>query len=134
MRYTGNERSPKMRGTLASAKLERVLEFMACHLAERVTVAKLAEAVHMSAFHFTRMFKASVGMPPHMYLTAQRVQRAKQLLEATDTPLVDVAADAGFQTQSHFTGVFHRYTGTTPRAFRMRARTDPAPFHGRLRR
>jgi AraC-like DNA-binding protein len=34
-------------------------------------------------------------------------------------PLVDVGARAGFQTQQHFTEVFHRYTGATPRAFRL---------------
>ena len=131
-RYTGDECAAKPRGTLESAKLERVLEFMARHLAERVTVAKLAEAVHMSAYHFARTFKASMGEPPHVYLTARRVELAKQLLEGTDTPLVDVAADAGFQTQSHFTGVFHRYTGTTPRAFRLSVRMEPAAaFHGR---
>ena len=52
----------------------------------------------------------------------QRVETAKQLLQASDAPLLDVAMRVGFRTPGHFTGVFHRYAGCTPRAFRMECR------------
>ena len=56
----------------------------------------------------------------------QRVETAKQLLQASDAQLIDVAARVGFRTLGHFTGVFHRYADCTPRAYRMecRARGD----------
>ena len=76
----------------------------------------------MSPFHFARMFKQSTEQSPHLYILLQRIKRAKELLASTDLPITEVAADVGFRTQGHFTGVFHRYTGFTPKVFRMSAR------------
>jgi AraC family transcriptional regulator len=104
---------------LAPHKLERVQIFVEQHLAEPVRVEQLAAAVHMSPFHFARMFKQATGQPPHAYLTAQRVERAKTLLREGRLALIEVAASVGFQTQGHFTEVFRRYAGVTPRIFRI---------------
>ena len=89
------------------------------HIADAVQVGDLASTVHMSPYHFARAFKQTVGQPPHAYITGQRMERAKDLLRNTDLPLVDVAASAGFQTQAHFTGVFRKHAGVTPRIFRL---------------
>jgi AraC family transcriptional regulator len=79
----------------------------------------------MSTFHFARMFKQATGQPPHVYITLQRMEYAKELLRNSSLPLVDIAASVGFQTQGHFTGVFHRYAGVTPRIFRLNSRAHP---------
>lgn len=113
-------------GGLAPHKLRCVRDHVCEHLGETVRVEQLAEAVHLSPFHFARMFKQSTGQSPHQYVLMQRIERAKELLAETDTALVDVAADVGFRTQGHFTGVFHRYAGFTPRAFRLHAREAAA--------
>jgi AraC family transcriptional regulator len=52
----------------------------------------------------------------------QRVERARTLLRDSEQALIDIAAQAGFRTQGHFTGVFRRYTGLTPRAYRLDCR------------
>jgi AraC family transcriptional regulator len=109
-------------GGLAPHKLRCVRDHIGEHLGETIRVEQLAEAVHLSPFHFARMFKQSTGQSPHLYVLMRRIERAKELLAGTDTALVDVAADVGFRTQGHFTGVFHRYAGFTPRAFRLHAR------------
>ncbi len=113
-------------GGLAAHKLRCVRHHIGEHLGETIRVEQLAEAVHLSPFHFARMFKQSTGQSPHLYILMQRVERAKELLAETDIALVDVAADVGFRTQGHFTGVFHRYAGFTPRAFRLHARDTAA--------
>jgi transcriptional regulator GlxA family with amidase domain len=59
-------------------------------------VNELAATAHMSAHHFARMFKEATGIPPHRYITLQRVDDAKQLLSDTELPLVEVAAAVGF--------------------------------------
>ena len=51
----------------------------------------------------------------------RRIARAKALLARGGLPIVCVAAETGFPTQGHFTEVFHRYAGVTPRRFRLRA-------------
>jgi AraC family transcriptional regulator len=112
---------------LAPDKLQRVLAFIEQHLAEPVRIERLAAAVHMSPFHFARLFKQATGQPPHAYLTARRVERAKELLSDACLPLIHVAANVGFQTQGHFTEVFRRHAGMTPRHFRLQWRL---PTHG----
>jgi transcriptional regulator GlxA family with amidase domain len=50
------------------------------------------------------------------------MERAKGLLRNSELPLVDVAANVGFETQAHFTEVFHKHAGLTPRAYRLASR------------
>lgn len=107
---------------LAPHRLQRVLAIIDERLAEPIQVRELADAVHMSPYHFARMFKQSTGHPPHLYITWQRMDRAKQLLAQSPLPLAEVARRVGYQTQAHFTGVFHTRVGTTPRAYRLRCR------------
>jgi AraC family transcriptional regulator len=110
---------------LADHKLRRVVDFISTHLADTIRIRDLARMVHMSLYHFARMFRHTTGMPPHLYLTLKRIEHAKLLLRDGDLPLVQVAASVGFQTQGHFTAVFHRHAGTTPRVFRLDSRRAP---------
>jgi AraC family transcriptional regulator len=111
---------------LLSRKVERVRAFIEAHLAEPVRVGQLADTVHMSPFHFARMFKRATGESPHASLTRRRMERAKVLLSQSAMPLVEVAAAVGFQTQGHFTEVFRRHVGSTPRRYRLSANgTNP---------
>lgn len=124
--YAAGDTPAPASGGLPQHKLSQVKEYIASHLGEPLLVADLAKHVHLSPFHFARMFKQSTGQPPHLYVLLQRVQLAKRLLQDTDIALRDVAVRAGFRTQGHFTGVFHRYAGVTPRAWRMACRAKAA--------
>src|SRR5437868_4151469 len=104
---------------LAPDKLERVLDFIGEHLAEPLPVQQLARVANLSTFHFARLFKEATGRTPHAYITHLRMEQAKQLLGESELPLRQVATVVGYQTQAHFTGVFHRHVGATPRVFRM---------------
>ena len=108
---------------LAPHRLQRVLAIIDERLAEPIQVRELADAVHMSPYHFARMFKQSTGHPPHLYITWQRMDRAKQLLAQSSLALAEVAKRVGYQTQAHFTGVFRTRVGTTPRTYRLRCRS-----------
>jgi AraC family transcriptional regulator len=116
-----------VRGGLPPHKLQKVLSYIDEKLAEPVGVRELASQVHMSPFHFARRFKQAVGTPPHAYITQVRIERAKRLLSTTSLPLIEVATRVGYRTQAHFTGVFHRYVGTTPRAYRVASRKELIP-------
>jgi AraC family transcriptional regulator len=104
---------------LTRQMLTRIRVFIHEHIAETILVEQLAVLVHMSASNFARVFKAATGNAPHLYVTLERVKFARTMLCEETIPLVEVGARAGFQTQQHFTDVFHRYTGVTPRAFRL---------------
>jgi AraC family transcriptional regulator len=84
---------------------------------------QLAAVARLSPYHFARQFKAAAGLPPHQYVIARRVERARQLLQArTDLSLAEVAACAGFSDQSWFGHHFKRLVGVTPGQFGMPAR------------
>ncbi|WP_260854382.1 helix-turn-helix domain-containing protein [Paraburkholderia sp. BCC1884] len=104
---------------LTRQMLTRIQVFVHENIAETILVEQLAVLVHMSTSNFARVFKTATGNPPHLYVTLERVKFARTMLCEETIPLVDVGARAGFQTQQHFTDVFHRYTGVTPRAFRL---------------
>jgi transcriptional regulator GlxA family with amidase domain len=117
---------------LAPHRLKRVLACIEMRLAEPIQVCELADEVHMSPFHFTRMFKLATGHSPHKYITLQRVERAKELLATSELPIAAIAAAVGYQTQAHFTGVFSRHAGTTPKVYRVsqrKAAAAPAASH-----
>jgi AraC family transcriptional regulator len=105
--------------SLTAQKLTLVELFIHEHIAETIKVEQLATLVHMSPSHFARAFKKATGYPPHFYVTTERLKFARFMLSEGSLPLIEVAECAGFHTQQHFTEVFHRYTGSTPRAFRL---------------
>jgi AraC family transcriptional regulator len=74
--------------------------------------------VGMSQYYFSKLFKLSTGTTPHQYVMRQRVERAQELLREGRTPLAEVATHVGFETQSHFTSVFRRLSGATPKHYR----------------
>jgi AraC-like DNA-binding protein len=103
-----------------------VEHFIHEHIAENIQVEHLAALMHMSPSHVARAFKNATGHPRHFYLTTETLRLAQLMLSKGSLPLIEVAARAGFHTQQHFTEVFHRYTGCTPRAFRLtNKRTKP---------
>lgn len=118
---------PPRRATLPAEKLQKVLDYVDQHIDERLPIARLAATINMSPFHFARLFKQSTGLAPHAYLLTRRVERAKRLLSDQALPLVHVATSVGFQTQGHFTEVFRRYAGLTPRHYRLAAQARSAP-------
>ncbi len=113
---------------LARWRLKRVTEYVEAGLAEPLSLADLAAAAGLTRMHFAAQFRAATGVPPHEYVLRRRIERAQEMLLEKDASLVDIALSVGFQTQSHFTTVFKRFTGQPPRAWRQ-SRTA-TPSHG----
>lgn len=113
-------REPSGRDGLTFVQERAVRDYVAAHLADRISLADLAGAVALSRFHFARRFRRTTGTSPHDFVVGKRVERASALLERTDLPLRDVASRCGFADQSHLTRVFRARVGTTPGRFRGR--------------
>jgi AraC family transcriptional regulator len=106
-------------GTLPRGRLRAVVEYIEEHLDAGLTLEQMAAVAHLSVYHFARQFKAATGLPPHQYVIARRVERAKGLLQVgTNLSLALVAAHAGFSDQSQFCQHFRRVVGVTPGQFR----------------
>jgi AraC family transcriptional regulator len=110
-------------GKLPGARLRAVIEYIEEHLDAGPSLEQMAAIAHISPYHFARQFKTATGLPPHQYVIARRIERAKHLLqEGVDFSLAEVAVHAGFSDQSQFCQHFKRLVGVTPRQFRMQAR------------
>ena len=110
-------------GALPRGRLRAVIEYIEEHLDAGPTLEQMAALSRVSPYHFARQFKTATGLPPHQYVIARRVERAKQLLQGGDDLfLSQVAALAGFSDQSQFSRHFRRLVGVTPGQFRTPAR------------
>jgi AraC family transcriptional regulator len=78
----------------------------------------LANIVGFSPSHFMALFKKSMGLAPHQYVIKQRIEKAKELLIKTPTPIAQIAYQIGFADQSHLTRLIVRHTGFTPKKIR----------------
>lgn len=117
--YLGATLAPiEVIGGLPPRRLQRVLEHVKENIEKDLSVAEMAQVVTMSQYYFSKLFKMSTGTTPHQYVMRQRVERAQELLRESNTPLVEVATQVGFETQSHFTSVFRRLVGITPKRYR----------------
>ena len=105
-------------GGLPGAALRRVLEHIDANVHRAPPLAELGALVHMSTFHFARLFKVSTGLPPHRFVMVRRIEHAKRLLAAGDIAIATVGRVVGFRTASHFTSAFRRVAGVTPSAYR----------------
>jgi AraC family transcriptional regulator len=99
-------------------RLTRVLDYIGANLEGDLTLARLASIACLSRFHFSRAFKAAVGRSPHHYVSAKRLELAKQLLGKGDQPLVHIALTLKFSCQANFTRAFREATGQTPAQYR----------------
>jgi len=106
---------------IVDRRLRRAIEFMYDHCERELSLAEIAAAAYLSAFHFAHLFKKLTGTTPHAYLASLRVDRARRLLAETDLSITEIGARVGYASQSHFTKVFREATGLTPRAFRTAA-------------
>ena len=121
------------RGGLAPWQERRAKEIIMAELDRDVSLDRLAAECQLSRTHFARAFRQTTGMPPHRWLLARRVDKAKDLLSQSPTALADIALACGFADQSHFTKVFTRMVGTSPGAWRRENLQNTAPGDGRSR-
>ncbi len=113
-------------GGLPPRRLQRVFAHVRENIGQELAVAELARVVGMSQYYFSKLFKLSTGTTPHQYVMRQRVERAQEILREGATPLAEVATHVGFETQSHFTSVFRRLCGATPKHYREMHHTTSA--------
>jgi AraC family transcriptional regulator len=106
---------------LPACRLRRVTQYIQENLQRELRLAELSALVHMSPYHFARLFRRSIGMPPHKFVVRCRIDAARTLLAARRSPIAEIAQLVGFRTQSHFTTTFRRVIGLTPSAYRSEA-------------
>ena len=129
--YDGKPSTPPIaHGGLAPWQVRRAKDLLSNKLNGETPVAKLARECGLSASHFTRALRRSVGMAPHQWLLSLRVERAKEQLLNSDASLSEIAIDSGFADQSHFTRVFMKHVGSSPGQWRREFAAGPIAKKG----
>lgn len=101
-------------------RLGPLFDLMRARLAEEQPIAALAAEAGMSPRTFLRRFKAATGMPPGEWLVAERLQRARELLETSAASVEDIAVAVGFGSPVTLRHHFRARLGTSPAAYRRR--------------
>ena len=110
-------------GGLTRMQTRRVLEYIECNLGRGITLREMSGVVDLSPNHFARMFKVTMQTPPYQYVLDRRVERAKALLRANRTSLLEISISTGFCDQSHLSSAFRRVVGVTPTEFQQLRRS-----------
>ncbi|MDD0844192.1 helix-turn-helix transcriptional regulator [Pseudomonas sp. Gutcm_11s] len=106
------------RQLVAGLDIARLDAYIGEHLARRITVIELAQVACLSPSHFHAQFKDSLGLTPHQYLLKTRLDNAARMLRESPLPLVRIAEECGFSSQSALTTAMRRYMGLTPKRLR----------------
>jgi AraC-like DNA-binding protein len=97
------------------------------HFAEAVDLERVAAVAGLSKYHFHRLFTATYGVTPRDYLTRRRVERAQDLLRATNLTVTEVCFAVGYSSLGSFSARFKELVGETPSAVQRRYARSGSP-------
>ncbi len=107
---------------LPPAALARAVARIEEGLGEPLSIAALAQDCGLGVYAFARAFRAATGQPPHQFLIARRVERARTLLLDSDASIAEIAYACGFASQAHMTATFTARLGVSPGRLRAQRR------------
>ncbi|MBE5811905.1 MAG: response regulator [Clostridiales bacterium] len=114
---------------LSTMKYSHVISKAEKYVAENfcdpnISLISVAKYVGLSAAHFSTIFSQTLGRSFINYLTAMRIERAKELLTTTNMKLSTIAMEIGYNEPNYFSHVFRKLEGTTPKEYRIRTQGD----------
>ncbi len=116
-------RTPEPPSHVHAPRLLRVTDYMRAHLDEDLSLEQLSRISGLGLSQFARAFRDSSGKPPHRFLVELRIERARELLETTLLPIIEVGLECGFRQPQHFATMFRKVMGLSPRAWRQLRRS-----------
>lgn len=102
--------------------VEGIMDWIANGYTESLTMEQLCSQYHLSRSYLHRIFKQETGLTIVEYLISYRINKAKLLLQNDTMTITEIAHSSGFQDLSHFSRIFKRQLGMTPRAYRDQSR------------
>lgn len=106
--------------------LRRARDHADRHYADPLDLEQLAAVAGLSKYHFHRLFAATYGRTPAAYLSERRIERAQDLLRATNLTVTEICHAVGFASLGSFSSTFRRIVGVSPSDFQQRY-ADGAP-------
>ncbi|MDL2318106.1 helix-turn-helix domain-containing protein [Eubacteriales bacterium OttesenSCG-928-A19] len=94
------------------------LRYIDAHYARSMSLEELAANLHMNKNHLSQLISKRIGMPFTQYKNTLRIQRAKELIQAGETSLTNIAYAVGFDSLSRFSKVFKQLTCLSPQQYK----------------
>ena len=101
-------------GSICPPRLKQVLDYIEAHLGQLCHLSDLAQTASMRPFYFARLFKNTMGVSPHNYVTMRRIERAKAMLCRSHISVLEIGIRVGYLDPKHFRVVFRREVGVSP--------------------
>lgn len=98
--------------------IQETKRYVVEHLAETLSVKKLAARIHLSPSYFSKIFKQQTGFSPYAYILTERLIWAKELLKNSNYSILEIAEQIGFNSESNFIYFFTSNTGISPYKYR----------------
>lgn len=111
----------------STAAVRSVIRKIRENYCEPLRIEELIASTGLSRGFFHRRFRAETGMTPGQFVASLRIERAKNLLSFTNTPVGEVGALCGYPDSVYFSRIFRSHTGMTPTAYRRRIESALAP-------
>ena len=102
--------------TVISEAIETVCDFIQKQFLNDISLNMMCDMSGFSKYYFIRSFTQIKGISPYCYISALRINRAKELLK-TNQSLCDIALQLGYSHQSHFSNAFKKVVGMTPKQY-----------------
>ena len=99
-----------------STEADVICDFLENHYIENIALDDLCKLTGLSKYYLLRSFTKHRGISPYSYLQTIRIDKAKKMLEQ-GVPPIQVAMQAGFTDQSHFSNFFKKLIGLTPKQY-----------------
>lgn len=108
-----------MSNKIFSPHVNQILRYISIHYAEKITLDDLSKELHLTPVYISYIIKkdTKISLSDHINLT--RIKRSKALLSYSNQSIGEIAFSVGYNYQSHFTKVFQKYEGMTPREYRF---------------
>ncbi|MFF7191674.1 helix-turn-helix domain-containing protein [Streptomyces sp. NPDC008222] len=106
------------------AAVRKAIAIMQDRLAETLTLADIAAEVHLSVYHFLRVFRLATGETPYRYLTRLRIALAQRLLSGTTLTMQQIAERCGFSGPGPLSAAFLRQLGIRPSVYRRNSASN----------
>ena len=109
---------PQHKTTKTLDKMKLVIKYVENNYMEKISIADMARELDLSESHFMKLFKNTMGTSFTSYLNEYRLTMVSRLLISSESSILDIAAESGFDNLSYFNRMFKKRFGMTPREYR----------------
>lgn len=98
---------------------KRIQDYIDAHYTEALTLQNIGDALHISPYYLSHVFKKAIGYSPMQYLSRRRIGEAQTLLLSTKLSVGQISELVGYDTQSYFNLQFTKQVGMAPGRYRQ---------------